>query len=102
MFVLCSAVVSAQRIVVDTTSTNKYLIKKELAPEATEDVQKEEVAPSFGDRAMSLGMGIINRLKARLNLEEVSENLKSKTEKLKKKPDHKESASSETKDKGGG
>lgn len=36
---------------------------------------------SFGDRAMSIGVGILNRLKARLNLEEASETLKEKGQK---------------------
>jgi hypothetical protein len=71
--------------VVDTTSTNKYLIKKpsELA-EAAKPVEEEL---SFSDRAMSIGMGILNRLKARLNLEEASESLKEKGQKYLGKKD---------------
>ncbi|WP_421763752.1 hypothetical protein [Ekhidna sp.] len=70
---------SAQRIVVDTASTNKYLLKPEEKKEKTEPVQQE---PSFGDRAVSIGMGILNRLKARLNLDEAAESIKEKKEKI--------------------
>lgn len=67
--------VSGQRIVVDSTSSNKYLIKKEpLAEKSLENT--EEV--SFSDRAVSIGMGILNRLKARFNLEEAAESIKEK------------------------
>lgn len=70
---------AAQKIVVDTTSSNKYLLNR--APENTETVKPEEEELSFGDRAVSIGLGILNRLKARLNLEEASETLKEKGQK---------------------
>lgn len=72
---------------VDTTSTSKYLIKPE-SKEATNKTVAEEL--TFGDRALSIGKGILNRLKARLNLEEASESLKEKKEKLLGKPDEEE------------
>ncbi len=72
---------SAQKIVVDTASTNKYIIKREVASEAPAQSTKP-VDPTFGDRALSIGKGILNRLKARLNLEEASESLKAKKQKL--------------------
>lgn len=37
---------------------------------------------SFGDRAFSIGKGILNRLKARLNLEEAVESIKEKKRKF--------------------
>ena len=67
----------SQRIVVDTTSANKYLIK----PEKTAPPKQEEEL-SFGDRAVSIGLGILNRLKARLNLEEAAESIKDKKDKI--------------------
>lgn len=78
---LC-ATATGQRIVVDTASTNKYIIKERTVER--EDAQKEvkEEDLSFSDRALSIGSGILNRLKARLNLEEASESLKAKKEKL--------------------
>jgi hypothetical protein len=72
-----SCAVTAQKIIVDTTSTNKYIIKR---PPAKAEPKKEEL--TFGDRAISIGSGILNRLKARLNLEEASESLKAKKEKF--------------------
>ena len=71
--------VNGQKIVVDTASTSKYLIK--TAPiESQEKPVVEDL--TFSDRALSIGKGILNRLKARLNLEEASESLKEKKEKL--------------------
>ena len=70
----------AQRIVVDTTSTNKYLINKSESTQSS--TGKEDVELSFGDRAMSFGKGILNRLKARLNLEEAAESFKDRKEQL--------------------
>ena len=70
---------SAQRIVVDTTSSNKYLITKEPSNAAAAQVISEDL--SFSDRAVSIGMGIVNRLKARLNLEDAAESIKEKKEK---------------------
>jgi len=65
---------------VDTASTNKYIIKRAPVAEApAQEVNKEDL--NFGDRALSIGQGILNRLKARLNLEEASESLKAKKEK---------------------
>jgi len=77
--VAISLAASSQKIIVDSTSTNKYIIKQPVAS-AQEKPKEEDL--SFGDRAMSIGKGILNRLKARLNLEEVSESLKAKKEKL--------------------
>ncbi|WP_424962637.1 hypothetical protein [Ekhidna sp.] len=74
---------SAQRIVVDSASTNKYLIRPEVKSE--EPINTEE--PTFGDRAFSIGKGIINRLKARLNLEEAAESIKGKKQKILGKPE---------------
>ena len=74
---------SAQRIVVDTATTSKYLIKPEsnvVKKDTPQQKTAEEV--SFGDRALSIGKGIINRLKARLNLEEAAESIKGKKDKL--------------------
>ena len=73
---------NGQKIVVDTTSTNKYIINKEEAPasSAANAAEKEEL--SFSDRAISIGTGILNRLKARLNLEEAAESIKAKKERL--------------------
>lgn len=78
---------SGQRIVVDSASTSKYLItakKKDLPP------RQEE--PTFSDRALSLGQGILNRLKARLNLEEAAESIMDKKEKILGNPEEKEKA----------
>ena len=77
MILASSAGVTAQRIVVDSASTNKYLIKP---TEKKRLETKEDVA--FSDRALSIGKGIINRLKARLNLEEAAESIKNKKEKI--------------------
>lgn len=77
---------SAQRIVVDTASTNKYLLKPAEKTEKSE-IQEE---PTFGDRAISIGMGILNRLKARLNLDEAAESIKDKKEKILGKEEEKE------------
>ncbi len=77
---------SAQRIVVDTASTSKYLItpnKGEVEKQNTES--KEEM--TFSDRAFSIGKGILNRLKARLNLEEAAESIKGKKDKILRKPE---------------
>ena len=65
---------------VDTTSTNKYLIKKTTNVEESKlaDSDKESQDLSFGERALSIGSGILNRLKARLNLEEAAESIKQK------------------------
>ena len=71
--------VNGQKIIVDSTSTNKYLLKpkeKELA--STQ--QSEEL--TFSDRALSIGKGILNRLKARLNLEEAAESIKDKRDRI--------------------
>ena len=69
---------SAQKIIVDSTSSKNYLIKKSTSTEQVE----EESEPNFSDRALSIGKGIINRLKARLNLEEAGETFKNKKEKI--------------------
>lgn len=70
---------SGQKIVVDSTSTNKYLIKPKEVEKASVKAQEEL---TFSDRALSIGKGIINRLKARLNLEEAAESIKEKKEKI--------------------
>ena len=72
---------------VDTTSSSKYLIKansgvQESGQETKMAAANETAEPSFGDRALSIGKGIVNRLKARLNLEEAAESIKEKKEKL--------------------
>lgn len=77
---------SAQRIVVDSTSTNKYLIN----PERSEEKISIQQEPSFSDRALSIGKGIINRLKARLNLEEAAESIKDKKDQILGKPEEEE------------
>lgn len=46
----------------------------------TESNSQEDL--SFSDRAMSIGKGILNRLKARLNLEEAAESIKEKKERF--------------------
>jgi len=71
---------NAQRIIVDTTSSSKYLIKKPTVEK--EPTQAEAQEPSFGDRALSIGSGILNRLKARLNLEDAAESIKEKKDRL--------------------
>ena len=78
---IASYKVNGQKIVVDTTSTNKYIIKKSDSPPSNvATAEKEEI--SFSDRAISIGTGILNRLKARLNLEEAAESIKAKKERL--------------------
>ena len=71
-----------QKIVVDTTSTNKYIIQKSNISLDSKPPAKIEEEISFGDRAISIGTGILNRLKARLNLEEAAESIKAKKERL--------------------
>ncbi|GAB4238728.1 MAG: hypothetical protein Tsb0034_14450 [Ekhidna sp.] len=74
---------SAQRIVVDSTSSSKYLIKKESDSQAQQQTATiADAELSFGDRALSIGKGILNRLKARLNLDGAAESLKSKKEQI--------------------
>ena len=70
--------VKAQRIIVDSTSSNKYLMKPAVSLDTQESVEEE----TFSDRAISIGKGILNRLKARLNLEEAAESIKAKKEKV--------------------
>lgn len=76
---------------VDSTSTNKYIIKQ---PTQTSSKKPSEDL-SFSDRAISIGAGILNRLKARLNLEEASESIKTKKDKLLGKKEEEESKKSE-------
>lgn len=71
---------SGQRIVVDSSSTNKYLIKPKSKEEVTQIKTEEDL--TFSDRALSIGKGILNRLKARLNLEEAAESIKEKKSKI--------------------
>lgn len=78
---MCYFTVNAQKIVVDTTSSSKYLIKGvDSVSEEAPPVSEED--PSFGDRALSIGKGIVNRLKARLNLEEAAESIKEKRDRF--------------------
>lgn len=99
---MVSFLAKGQRIVIDTASTNKYIIKKEVKEPAQpreKVTAKEEV--SFGERALSIGNGILNRLKARLNLEEAAESIKQKGGRLVKgNADKSESESAS--DNGGG
>ncbi|WP_420317251.1 hypothetical protein [Ekhidna sp.] len=83
---------NGQRIVVDSSSTQKYLIKPSTQNQAAEPIQTENMEDdlSFGDRAISIGLGIVNRLKARLNLDEAAESLKEKKEKLLGKSENEE------------
>lgn len=70
----------AQRIVVDSASTTKYLIS---SPEnISQTIPPSEQELSFSDRALSIGKGILNRLKARFNLEEAGESLKRKKDQI--------------------
>ena len=71
-----------QKIVVDTASTSKYIIKKEQSETSVQQPTETEEELTFGDRAISIGTGILNRLKARLNLEEAAESIKAKKEKI--------------------
>lgn len=88
MIIAICGVGQAQRIVIDTASSNKYLIKPPEKTEAFEKQPQQNEDLSFGDRALSIGKGIINRLKARLNLEEAAESIKGKKDKLLKKKDN--------------
>lgn len=74
----------AQRIVVDTASTSKYRIKaKEQTASQQETLgSSAEEEMDFSDRALSIGKGILNRLKARFNLEETADRLKDKKEQI--------------------
>ena len=64
----------------DSTSSNKYLIKPVEKKAENEVTSPEET--TFSDRALSIGKGILNRLKARLNLEEAAESIKEKRQKI--------------------
>lgn len=76
---------SGQKIIVDSTSSNKYLIKpSEKKVEQQAPVDEET---TFSDRALSIGKGILNRLKARLNLEEAADSIKEKKDKILGKED---------------
>ncbi|MEP1034090.1 hypothetical protein [Ekhidna sp.] len=90
---LCAMAFSAssQKIVVDSTSTNKYLVKP---TEQVSDASAQEEL-TFSDRALSIGKGILNRLKARLNLEEAAESIKDKKNKILGKGEEKEVAKKE-------
>ncbi|MEO9482907.1 MAG: hypothetical protein ABJG47_05650 [Ekhidna sp.] len=100
LFLFCLAfTASGQKIVVDSTSTNKYLIKPK-EKEASPPTPQEEL--TFSDRALSIGKGIINRLKARLNLEEAAESIKEKKEKILGKEEEKKEKEEESKKEGDG
>jgi len=66
--------------VIDTSTSSKYLVTK--APNKVEnnlsDDTNQSKEISFGERALSIGTGILNRLKARLNLEDAAESIKEK------------------------
>ncbi|MEO9872380.1 hypothetical protein [Ekhidna sp.] len=83
---------ASQKIVVDTSSTSRYLIKPEnvAKPEVKAPSKEPAEELTFSDRALSIGKGILNRLKARLNLEEASESLKEKKNKILGKPEEEE------------
>ncbi|MEM6644070.1 MAG: hypothetical protein AAF616_13905 [Bacteroidota bacterium] len=71
----------------DTASTSKYRIAKSTQQSKVSATESQtEAAPqeemSFGDRALSIGSGILNRLKTRFNLDEAAESIKEKKEKL--------------------
>ncbi len=69
----------------DSSSTSKYLIKPGVSKKPANPKVEKEL--SFGDRAFSIGKGILNRLKARLNLEEAAESIKGKKDKILGKPE---------------
>ena len=71
-----------QKIVVDTASTSKYLIKKQSEEAVIQAPAETPEELTCGDRAISIGTGILNRLKARLNLEEAAESIKAKKERI--------------------
>jgi len=72
--------------VIDTSTSSKYLVTK--APNKAENNlsedtnQSEEI--SFGDRALSIGTRILNRVKARLNLEDAAESIREKSNRFSK------------------
>lgn len=93
LFFVVAFSANGQKIVVDSTSTNKYLIKpKEKSSEVKAEPQEE---PTFSDRAFSIGKGILNRLKARLNLEEAAESIKEKKKKILGKEEKEEEVKNE-------
>ncbi|MBR10524.1 MAG: hypothetical protein CMP48_22925 [Rickettsiales bacterium] len=86
-FVAFSYQASAQKIVVDSSFANSY--KKPATQSQPIPVQNEEEdkVESFGDLVGKIGEGIWQRLKYRLNLEEVKEDLQAKKEKFSGKPE---------------
>ncbi|MEM9896390.1 MAG: hypothetical protein AAF789_08470, partial [Bacteroidota bacterium] len=84
LLLLCTILFGySQQIVVDTSSTSRYF-KKEIS--SSNEIKTEESEPTFSDRAMSIGVAIMNRLKARFNLEDAAESLKEKKDRVLNKP----------------
>lgn len=65
----------------------------------------EEEELSFGDRAVSIGQGILSRLRARFNLDEAAESIKDKKDKFlgkEEEADENDSKNTPKEDKGEG
>lgn len=86
-FIAFSYRASAQKIVVDSSFANAY---KKTTASNTMAAQDEEKVESFGDLVSKLGEGLWQRLKYRLNLEDVKESLEAKKEKFAGKPKEKQ------------
>lgn len=84
-FVAFSFRASAQKIVVDSSFANAY--KKTSTTTLSQPAVEKEDSESFGDLVGKIGEGIWQRLKYRLNLEEVKEGLEAKKEKFSGKPE---------------
>ncbi|WP_258100042.1 hypothetical protein [Marinoscillum pacificum] len=84
-FVAFSFHASAQKIVVDSSFANAY--KKTSTTTLSQPAVEKEDSESFGDLVGKIGEGIWQRLKYRLNLEEVKEGLEAKKEKFSGKPE---------------
>ena len=89
-FILCLVIAlgslfcaSAQRIVIDNSTSSKYLIpQSQIERQKKIQAQKEANEPSFSDKAMLFGKGILTRLKSRFNLEGAAETIKEKGRKV--------------------
>lgn len=64
---------------VSASSSSKYIVRPPKSKKE-EPEKKEEL--SFSDKALTLGAGILTRLKSRLNLEETTQSLKDKKDKI--------------------
>lgn len=82
LFSLALITANGQKIVVDTASTNKYIVKRSNIAPQSNPVSEPDQEISFSERALSIGNGILNRLKARLNLEEAAESIMAKKERI--------------------